>query len=535
MKGNLKYLLDLSRGHRRGILASFFVGILGVLLSLAFIWASKIVVDIASGAAGGNLARACCIMVALLVVQLLCSLFGAWISSKLSVETGNEIRQGIFLRLMAARWNALEKFHTGDIVGRVEKDAGAVTNFLVSVVPSSAVTIIQLVAAFIFFLYLDSVLPWIILSVLPLLLLGGRLYMRRMKDFTHKVRTSDADIQSVIQESLQNRAVIKSMEEDERRAEMLGGMQDTLRRRVMSRASFSITVRGLASLAFSAGYATAFIWAAFGLSQGTITFGTMTAFLQLVSKIQRPALSLSRLVPVVANMVTSVERIREVENVPSEVKGSDLFFDEAPKIEFRDVDFAYDEASGMVFKNFSHVFPAGLSTAVMGGTGRGKTTLIRLMLALAEPSSGSVSIGGEKVSPSTRCNFVYVPQGNSLFSGSIADNLRLGDSHATIEEMKESLLTAAAEFVFDLPGGLDFVLTEKGGGLSEGQAQRIAIARALLRPGRVMLLDEATSALDLSTETRIVENLRERHSGKTVIFVTHHESLAEVCDETVRL
>lgn len=567
----LKYIWEVSAGQRGRILLSCFTGILGVAFALAFIYASKQVIDIATGATAGSLMDAAILTVALLVAQLLCSTADTWISTRMQIETGNALRHRLFSRLLQSRWNELERFHTGDIVNRVEQDTTAIVTLLTSSVPAFIVTGVQLLAAFLFFCFLDPSLPWLIVAIIPVFLVGSRFYMRRMKRYTHEIRTSDSRIQSVIQESLQHRTVIKTLEQGERHLGKLDDLQDLLRDQIMGRTRFSLTARMFVAFAFSGSYLIAFLWGAVRLSTDSITFGTMTAFLQLVGKVQRPVLDLSRLIPSVVNALTAIDRLQELEALPAEAGGESILFTTTPELELKDITFSYTPGDRPVFDHFSCRFPAGSCTAVVGETGRGKTTLIRLLLALATPQEGSITLTSEggpsptskggsaltskggsaptskggspltsegrsaAVSPRTRANFVYVPQGNTLFSGTIRDNLLMGNPQASEEAMHQALRTATADFVFQLPDGIDSPLNEQGGGLSEGQAQRIAIARALLRPGNLLLLDEATSALDPDTEHRLIKNLRNDCAGKTFIFVTHHPAVAEACQRIIKL
>ena len=538
----LKYIWEVSAGQRGRILLSCFTGILGVVFSLAFIYASKLVIDIATGATAGSLTHAAILTIILLILQLLCSTADTWISTRMQIETGNTLRHRLFSRLLQSRWNELERFHTGDVVNRVEQDTSAIVALLTSSIPAFIVTGVQLLAAFVFFCYLDSSLPWLVVGILPIFVLGSRFYMKRMRRYTHDIRQSDSHIQSVIQESLQHRTVIKTLEQGERHLDRLDDLQDMLRTQIMGRTRFSLSARMIVAIAFSGGYLTAFLWGAIRLSTGSITFGTMTAFLQLVGKVQRPVLDLSRLIPSVVNALTAIDRLKELEDLPAETTGEALLFTTTPHLELKDITFSYTAGDRPVFDHFSCCFPAGSCTAVVGETGRGKTTLIRLLLALATPQEGSITLSTFnsqlstlEVSPQTRSNFVYVPQGNTLFSGTIRDNLLMGNPHASDEAMHQALHTATADFVFKLPDGIYSPLNEQGGGLSEGQAQRIAIARALLRPGNILLLDEATSALDPETEFLLIKNLRNHCAGKTFIFVTHHPAVAEACQAVIKL
>lgn len=535
----LKYLWEVSHEQRGRILLSCFTGVIGVAVSLAFIYASKVVIDIATGAATGSLAHAAILTIALLIAQLLCGAADTWLSARMQVEAGNALRHRLFSRLLQSRWNELERFHTGDIVNRVEQDTAAIVGLLTSTIPAFIVTIVQLLAAFIFFCLLDPSLPWVVVGILPIFLLGSRFYMKRMRRYTREIRQSDSRIQSIIQESLQHRTVIKTLEQGERHIGKLDDLQDALRSQIFGRTRFSLSARTLVAFAFSGGYLTAFLWGAVRLSTGSITFGTMTAFLQLVGKVQRPALDLSRLLPSFINALTAVERLMELEELSAETTGQSEFFATTPDLQLKDITFSYSSGDRPILNHFSCNFPAGSCTAVLGETGAGKTTLIRLLLALTTPQEGSITLNSQlstlEVSPQTRANFVYVPQGNTLFSGTIRDNLLMGNPHATETEMFQSLRTACADFVFSLPQSIDTSLNEQGGGLSEGQAQRIAIARALLRPGHILLLDEATSALDPETERQLIKNLRRNCTGKTFIFITHHPAVAEACEASIHL
>lgn len=549
----MRYLWKVFAGQRRYVVLTCVMGICSVLFSLAFIGVSKRVIDIAMGVVEGSLMREALLLAALLLLQLACNVMDSWVGVRVQVELGNGLRQGLFTRLLRSRWNELERFHTGDIVNRVEQDTSSVVGLLTGTFPSLVVTGVQLLAAFLFFCYLDPFLPWIVVAVFPLFLLGSRYYMKRIHRYTHKIRQSDSLIQSVIQESLQHRTVIKTLEQSGSRVHKLDEWQYELRNQVMGRMRFSLAARSFVSLAFSGGYLTAFLWGSVSLSEGAITFGTMAAFLQLVGRVQRPVLDLSRLIPSFAQVFTAVDRLEELERLPEESGENRIRFARVPDVEVRDVTFRYAEEEYPVFHHFSCRFPAGSCTAVVGKTGRGKTTLVRMLLALAFPEEGSIVLrpsvdegsgAAEQVcaassvctvSPATRCNFMYVPQGNTLFSGSIRENLLMGNPEATEEDVCRALRTAVADFVFSLPDGVDTLLNEQGGGLSEGQAQRISIARALLCPGHILLLDEATSALDAETERQLMENLRRDCAGRTFIFVTHHAALAEGCDGVIRL
>ncbi|NLA62186.1 MAG: ABC transporter ATP-binding protein, partial [Bacteroidales bacterium] len=314
----------------------------------------------------------------------------------------------------------------------------------------------------------------------------------------------------------------------------LDELQSKLHRSVHKRTNVSIFANLMMGLTFNGGYITAFLWSTYGLAKETVTFGMVTAYLQLVSRIQRPLFNLIRLLPSIVSAKTAVERLIFLTGFKLEDNDNKILLEGDVTLKIENLTFAYSEDTNPVLSDFSMVVKPGTMVAVMGETGVGKTTLLRLLLALIKPDSGSITIEDENqtvtVSESTRSNFVYVPQGGSLFSGTIRENLQLGNREADDDELNRVLHIASAEFVFDLPNGLDTLLGENGSGLSEGQAQRVAIARSLLRPGKILLLDEATSALDNETEHRFLKNLKGEIGDRTVLFITHHSEIASFCD-----
>lgn len=534
------FMGQTTSGHRKGIFLSCLIGIISVALSLLFIYLSKLLIDTATGHAQSAPLQTCALLLILIVVlQLLCDAIDSWNGVRVQIGAGNALRHRLFTRILQSEWSGPARFHTGDMVNRIERDTSSVVNLLTVSLPNFVIMGIQLMAAMVFFCYLDTWLPLIIIGVFPFLLIGSRFYMRRMYRYTHKIRNTDSRIQSIIQESLQQRTVIKALEQDEQHIGKLDEQQTLLKKQFMRRTYFSISSRTCVSAAFACGYLIAFLWGIDGLSKGIITFGTMAAFLQLVGKIQRPLLDLARMIPSLTEAITSIDRLRELETMPAESKEKAVCFDSTPDVVIKNVTFRYAQGDRPVFRDFSCRFAAGSRVAIVGQTGKGKTTLVRLLLALVSPEQGSISLSGGgltmPVSPQTRCNFTYVPQGNTLFSGTIRENLLMGNPSASDKDMRQALHTAMADFVFSYPDQLDTLVGEQGGGLSEGQAQRIAIARALLRNSHIILLDEATSALDEDTERGLVANLEREYAGKTFVFITHHTAVSAKCDFVIQI
>ena len=406
-------------------------------------------------------------------------------------------------------------------------------------IPASIVVTVQLIASFAILFTMSPTLAISVIVALPVAMLASRFYIKRMRKLNREVRDSDSRIQSVLQESLQHKALIKALEQNNSTEQQLTTLQEKLQGQVRNRTKFSLGAYSLTQLGFATGYLIAFMWGVYGLANGTVTFGTLSAYLQLVGLIQRPTVDLSRFIPSIVSSLTAAERLYELEDIPQEQQGDAKMLKGAVGVQFKDVCFRYDGEERDVFDNFNYTFAPGSRTAIIGKTGAGKTTLIRLLVALITPDKGSIKLYNENEnctsSPLTRCNFVYIPQGNSLISGTIRDNLLMGNPNATEEEMKNALHIACAEYVNELPQGIDTKLSEQGGGLSEGQAQRIAVARSILRPGSILILDEVTSALDEATEQEMLRRLTSSQTGKTLIFVTHRPAIIEYCDQILKI
>lgn len=520
--------------------------VVGVAISLFYVWLSKDLVDTAVEHFQGDLQSQRIISLAIIftLVSLsrpILTAIKSYLQSRMAVSMTNSLRQRLFDEMLKTEVDVGRKYHSGDMINRMESDVSAVTNAFCAAVPNLFWAGLQFAAAFACVLYVDLRLSLILVVLLPIAAPAGKFIMKKVRKLTLRIKSSDSRIQSHIQESIQHHTLLRTLEYTDGSSQMLGELQDENYSRNLKRIGFSIIARVLMSLAFTLGYLVAFLWGVRGLSTGVVTYGVMTAILQLVGQLQRPLLQASENLPSLLHCTASIDRLMELEDLPKEEAEDALMLGAPAGVRVRNLSFHYPDGEEKVIDNLSFDFKPGSRIAITGRTGIGKTTLLKLILALSRPSSGSIELYDSEtsvpVSVKTRCNFAYIPQGNTLFSGTVRENLLMGDRNADEERMKEVLHLAAADFVMDLPEGLDTICSEAGGGLSEGQAQRIAVARGLLRPGSIVLLDEFSSALDPATEEEMLSRLTAKDglcAGKTMIFITHRESILNFCDSELK-
>ena len=535
------WLWQSVRGVRLNVAFRVAIGTLQVSLGLAMVWLSKRFIDdtIKNGSDDDVF-----FMVGLLVLTVVGNVVLRqvyyYLTSVATIRQSNALRLSMFGRLFTRKLYSEKELLSGDVTSRFSKDVELVSEVATANVPQMMVTAIQLLGAFLMLRWFDPRLAWALVILTPLALVFGKFVSYRLRKMTLKIREGESRIQMHVQEGVENNAVLRSLGSAPWVSERLDSMQNELRRDVVRQTRFSVISRLAFGGAFGLGYLMAFVWGGLGLRNGTITFGVMTSFLQLVGQIQGPILSILNNAPRLIHATASIDRLQELQGdgpLPGGEAALPATRVEQPAaglgIRLENVRFRYAGADRDAVRNYTHDFRPGSKTAIMGETGVGKTTLFRLMLGLVEPEEGrtlvySADAVERPVSADTCDYFVYVPQGNTLMSGTVRYNLQLAKPDATDEELRHVLQVACAEFVFDLPNGLDTELGERGMGLSEGQAERIAIARGLLRPGGILLLDEISSALDEPTERELFRRLFEAYPAKTMIFITHRGAVAEM-------
>lgn len=537
----IRYLITQLRGHSLQITLNTTVGILLVLLDLAFVWATKLAIDVAThNTTAVTLHQAFLLIALIMFTRIVLGLSSRWIRAILGVKAQNSMRQHLFNRLLRCKWTELKTYHTGNLTNRIEHDVNDVVNFVTESIPSFITTLAQFIGAFFFLFFMDSTLAIIIVCVIPFFIISSKLYIKKMRKLSHQARDEESKIQSTIQESLQHVMIIKTLQRVAYFTNRLTSQQAQLHQIILSRTRYATISSSLLNLGFATGYFVTFVWGATNLSKGLITYGAMLAFIQLVGQIQGPVRNLSKFIPIFITSFTATERLMDIENIAQEKANTPTELIPSVGVQLSNLTFQYTTSSRLIFNNFSYSFPAGSITAIVGETGAGKTTLIRLLLSLIQPTEGKITLidGSGKeftMRPDLRANFAYVPQGNTLFSGTIRSNLLLGKPDATDEELKTALHTAAADFVYKKAKGLETPCGEAGDGLSEGQAQRIAIARALLADGNVFIFDEATSSLDPTTEETVLQRIVTHFANRTLIFITHRPLVLKYVTQKLKL
>ncbi len=543
MSGMRRYVLTTVRGFRGRIAVSAAAGIVRVAAGLGFVALSKRAVDIATGAATGSMALCVAGLIGALVVELICSAVANRTTDRAEALMKNHIQERLYGRILASEWTGREAFHSGDVLSRLTEDSRVAAECLCRTVPTVVVALVQFAGAFVFLCWFSPLLAVTVTLIVPLFIGAARGFFRRTRVLTRRIRGIESRLQERMQESLQHRLLLLACGHTARTLEAIGGLLRARYRVVKRRTDVTVWSRTAVIAGFQSGYIAAFLWGIRGLRDGSITFGMMTAYLQLAGQIQRPLAELARLMPGLIQAHTAFARLEELEMLPApgELPHCGIQPDGEPAgIAVRDVWFGYPGQGRMVLEGFSHTFTPGSRTAIIGETGAGKSTLLRLIAGLLKPRQGTIELlreddPGEASGMPARGSIVYVPQGNSLLSGTIRSNLLIGKPDATEQEMLDALHTAAADFVAGLRLGLDTPCGEQGHGLSEGQAQRIAIARGLLRPGAILLLDEISASLDEATETLLMQRLMERAQGHTVLMVTHRPGVLPFCDTVLSL
>lgn len=538
-RNSVLWLLQVSAPYKWRILLLILLRCFLTSLGVGMAAVNKNIVDMASGAL--PMEGVIAVAVVCNVVSIVGGLFLSAFSLRLTERYSQHVRKEIYDHILRSVWSVRSAHHSEELLSRLTSDVGVVASGIINVVASLVSVALQFVMAFALLWQYDHTLALFAVITGPVVALFSFAVGRKLKALQEKMQQTEADYRVYLQEQISHADVLKAFGREGKSLEGLDVLQKERLRLVEIRNRWSILLRAGVSGIFSGSYFFAFVSGAMKVASGTITYGTMTAFLSLVGQVQSPVYSMSRMMSQFIGILASGSRLMEINDMPTEKFAVQALPEaDGAEIALRDVCFSYSE-SKRVFDGFSMQVKGGELAVVMGPSGVGKTTLIRMLLGFLSPDSGTAvyrdAAGNEYTcSPETRAWLSYVPQGNTLFGGTIADNLRVGKEDATEDEMRAALEAACAlDFVEKLPDGLQTVIGEKAHGLSEGQAQRIAIARALIRPSALLILDEATSALDEETERAILSRLRGRRAGQTCLVITHRRTVLDYADRVILL
>lgn len=543
MWNETKWLYSYAAKYKWLIVIYIVIGLFATGLALA---ASLVTKNLINEVLGGKIsAAAVALYVFLGLSGIAVSALNRRLSAKISLRVNNEIRADVFGKFISTTWEEVSAFHSGDLLNRINGDVSTVADSVIGWIPSVTIKSAQFIGAIAIICYYDAAMALLSLISIPAAALISSLLLRKMRSYGTKIREAGSELMSFFEESLQNIQTVKAFGLSQSLDGRLAQLQKIYYDTSLEYNALSVKVTsGMSVLGLFVSYL-CMGWCIFRLFTGAIDIGTMVLFIQLSSYLSSSISSLISSVPTVISATVSAGRIISVLNLPREEEDESLAareiadFGEAPEIEFRDVSFGYKNG-GKVFSEVNLTVAPGEFAAFVGPSGGGKTTLLRLLLGLVKPQSGKATLSAKgkttEISSVTRRIFTYVPQEKAMFSGTVAEMLRLFSPEATDEEINAALKAACAyDFVAALPEGINTPLGERGAGFSEGQNQRLAIARAVLRKAPVLLLDEATSALDLETERRVLENITALCRGKTLIVMTHRESVLPLCDSVYRI
>ncbi len=498
---------------------------------------SKNIIDKATG--GSNIVGYLVLYAVMTFGMLGLDMVSQLISLVMNEKFSFGIRKQVYEQIIHSYWMDVKRYHSGDLMTRLTSDAGNISDGIIYTIPTIIKLGFQFVVAFATMFYYSPILALVALLMGPFAALISIVLGRKLRYLTQKVQESESMYRSFMQESIANLLVVKSFMNEEYATNRLVELRDNRFYWVYKKSRMGIFSSMFMALTFQAAYIIAFTVGAMALSGGTITYGTMSLFLVLINRIQAPIVGLAQQIPRIVQIFTSAERVIELENIPIEEPAKIPEPKGAVGVDVKGLTFGYDEEN--VLENLDLDIKPGEFVAIIGESGIGKTTLIRLMMSFMSHYEGSITFnseGGDSVSATAgmRQWMSYVPQGNTLFSGTIRENIRMGKLDATDEEMEEALKMAAAyDFVKELPNGIDTVIGERGHGISEGQAQRIAIARCLVRKSPFVILDEATSSLDPETELAVLKGMQNITPRPTCVIITHRLSVLPYCDRQIKI
>ena len=550
LKDELLWLFSLSRCYKKEIFAVTVLSVIGTVFSLTTSLCLKYVIDIVTGSLNQSILLIVLAAVAMLLGSIFLSAITSRITTRVNVKIQNELQLQVYGTIFNAQWESLREYRKGDLINRINSDASLIASGAVSWWPTVITFAAKFIYTFVLIVMNDPIMAAIALMSAPISALLSRFMIRKMHNHSLKVKELSADIMSYQEDSFQNLQYIKSFGISDVINKRLIKKQQEYKEESLNYNKVTVLMNIIMGLVGITVTFVSYAWGIYRLWEGFITYGTMVMFLQLTLTLSNSFNSILSVIPTTINLGTSAARIISLENLPEEKSTPtaeekefiNSNFKSGVSINCSSLSFSYsDKPSERVLKNAGFSAGIGETIAIIGGSGIGKTTFFRLLLGLLEPTEGEITFKGNnnetiKAGPSTRELIAYVPQGNTIISGTVAENLRLIKKDATDEEIITALkLSCAYDFVSKLPQGINSQIGESGNGFSEGQIQRIAIARALIKDAPVLLFDEVTSALDEETEGRLLHNIQTHFKNKTIIFVTHKLNALDISDKVYKI
>lgn len=540
-----KWIFSYSAKYKFAIVFYVLLGIISTTLGLVSSVASKYLIDIVTGYKTEKFALLILIMVGSSLFSLAFRSVISRVTARLTIFINNDIQADIFDKIIDADWLAMNGYTNGDILNRFNSDVSTVSSNAISWLPTIIIAVYNFIATFSVIWHYDKVMAFIAFGSAPFMLVMSRFVVRKQREYSRKVKEMNSKMMTFEVETFYNFDTIKSFGISDLYGRKMREWQGKYKDISLEYNKFTIITNIFMSLMGLIVQMVAFFYCLYLLWNHVITYGTMTLFMTQRSRLSTAFNNLISIIPSFLNSSVSAHRIRELVELPKEVhipesSEIDAYMADGYTVEMEDVNFAYVE-DNRVIKDSAFQANPGEIIALVGPSGEGKTTMIRLILGLIRPQDGQVRIkasNGEMIeaNANTRHLFAYVPQGNTILAGTIAENLRMVKEEATDEEIIEALrISCAWDFVEKLPDQINSVVRERGRGLSEGQAQRIAIARAILRDAPILLLDEATSALDVATERKVLRNIIQQKPNKTCIVTTHRPSVLNMCRRVYRV
>lgn len=541
LMGKIKWIFSHAKHVIPYLIFCIILNVIFALIGIFNVVVSKSLIDSAIAGNQSDVMKWLTIMITITLFNMCISPITSFLSTHSSMKLSQGIQRKIYKHVEYSDWLESSKIHSVSLLTRITSDVGNISSTILGTIPSLVSLTVTLVGSFYTLISWAPSIALVAVFIGPFMVIIGRIFSKKLKELYKAAQEEDVKYRSFMQESIQNIMIVKTFCMEKINMGRLEDIQNNKYKIAMKNTKFSVLTSMSMSFCSSLAYFTIFIWGILNITKGVTTYGTFTGMLQLYSKVQAPFSSLAGMIPGFIGTIAAAERLMEIEDLPLEKAGTTENTEKftKPNIEFKGVTFGYKENT-TILDNINLTIPSGETIAFVGPSGEGKTTIIRLLLSLINPQEGSAALREadiyEEFTRDHRHLISYVPQGNTLFSGTIRDNLKYGNHDASDEMIKEALKNACAlDFVEELEEGLNTAIGERGVGISEGQAQRVAIARSFLREKPILILDEATSALDPETEVKVLKSIKSLNPKPTCIIITHRPSALNICNRIIKL